>query len=131
MTEYLYLPTDDETMLRLHYDAQSSAARIDGAVAMRDALRRVAVERPPSLYPHRDGEYWVLGPEVIATTDGSVVAWKGENYVPQRALVLDADAEERVARALQHWLHHWLDEDESGDLANGARAAIEALRRNE
>lgn len=33
------------------------------------------------VYPYQDGEYTVLGPEVV--TDGKVIMWKGENYSPQ------------------------------------------------
>lgn len=32
-------------------------------------------------YPYQDGEYTVLGPEVV--TDGKVIMWKGQNYSPQ------------------------------------------------
>jgi hypothetical protein len=32
-------------------------------------------------YPYMDGGRTVLGPEIF--TDGAVVCWKGENYVPQ------------------------------------------------
>jgi hypothetical protein len=31
-------------------------------------------------YPHPDGDVMVLGPEVIASEDGAVIAWKGEHY---------------------------------------------------
>ena len=34
-------------------------------------------------YPHRDGDVTVLGPEVFASSDGSVISWKGENYTRQ------------------------------------------------
>lgn len=37
----------------------------------------------PELYPYRERDYWVLGPEIFATPTGSVICWKGENYVPQ------------------------------------------------
>lgn len=40
-------------------------------------------------YPHQDGDVTVLGPEVIATPDASVISYQGENYTPQ------ATAEER------------------------------------
>jgi len=32
-------------------------------------------------YPYMDGGRTVLGPEVF--TDGAVISWKGQNYVPQ------------------------------------------------
>lgn len=34
-------------------------------------------------YPYRDGDTIVLGPEIFAASDGSVICWKGVNYVPQ------------------------------------------------
>jgi hypothetical protein len=43
-------------------------------------------------WPREDGDVTVLGPEVFASLDGSVVCWRGENYVRQDA------AAERDAR---------------------------------
>lgn len=37
----------------------------------------------PVQYPHFDGNAIVLGPEVFAADDGSVINWRGENYIPQ------------------------------------------------
>jgi len=34
-------------------------------------------------YPHADGEFTVLGPEIFASSDGAVISWKGENYMRQ------------------------------------------------
>lgn len=34
-------------------------------------------------YPHQDGDVTVLGPEIFTSSDGKVICWKGENYVPQ------------------------------------------------
>lgn len=34
-------------------------------------------------YPHQDGDFTVLGPEIFASADGAVICWKGENYVRQ------------------------------------------------
>ena len=61
---------------------------------MPDALRhlgRIAVEAAAPLiaaaerdrYPYPDGETVVLGPEIFAAKDGSVICWKGVNYTPQ------------------------------------------------
>lgn len=36
-----------------------------------------------SPFPYKDGDLTVLGPEIFASGDGSVLSWKGENYVPQ------------------------------------------------
>lgn len=35
-------------------------------------------------YPHQDGDVVVIGPECFAATDGSVLSWRGKNYLPQR-----------------------------------------------
>lgn len=37
----------------------------------------------PNSYPFEDGNVLVLGPELIAEPDGSVLNWKGQNYVTQ------------------------------------------------
>jgi hypothetical protein len=34
-------------------------------------------------YPRKEGDITVLGPEIFASRDGSVLSWKGNNYVPQ------------------------------------------------
>lgn len=34
-------------------------------------------------YPSADGDVVVLGPGVIASSDGRVLNWRGVNYVPQ------------------------------------------------
>lgn len=34
-------------------------------------------------YPYVDGDATVLGPQTFASADGSVISWKGVNYVPQ------------------------------------------------
>lgn len=31
-------------------------------------------------YPYNDGDVTVIGPECIASSDGNVIAWKGETY---------------------------------------------------
>jgi hypothetical protein len=50
-----------------------------------DALRAFA---SVVSYPHQDGDFTVLGPEVFASADGSVICWRGENYY--RADAIDA-----------------------------------------
>lgn len=42
-------------------------------------------------YPFCDGDVMVLGPEVFAAEDGSVLCWQGQNYVPQPAPEHDED----------------------------------------
>lgn len=34
-------------------------------------------------YPREEGDFIIIGPECFATKDGSVLNWKGVNYVPQ------------------------------------------------
>jgi hypothetical protein len=38
-----------------------------------------------SEYPRMDGGFVVIGPECYAQHDGSVLSWKGVNYIPQSA----------------------------------------------
>lgn len=42
------------------------------------------VERPIA-YPYDGGGVTVLGPELFAQPDGSVLCWRGTNYIPQPA----------------------------------------------
>lgn len=50
-------------------------------------------------YPHEDGDVIVLGPEVFVARDGSVLSWRGQNYVPQ-APPVDGDAHWALTREL-------------------------------
>jgi hypothetical protein len=49
-------------------------------------------------YPYAEGDCIVLGPEIFASKDGSVLNWKGENYELQRMQQLGADARQRQGR---------------------------------
>lgn len=40
-------------------------------------------EMDAGTYPRPDGDVTVLGPEIFASKDGSVICWKGENYTRQ------------------------------------------------
>lgn len=40
-------------------------------------------------YPYKDGDVTVLGPEIFATKDGSVISWRGENFVRQQATEME------------------------------------------
>lgn len=46
------------------------------------------IEDLPSMttYPHKDGDVFVLGPEIFASTDtpskDTVISWQGENFTP-------------------------------------------------
>lgn len=54
---------------------------------MREEVRRQGEAKLEKLmemnraYPYEDGDHTVLGPEIF--TDGTVISWRGENYVPQ------------------------------------------------
>ena len=51
-------------------------------------------------FPYQDGDVTVLGPEIFASKDGTVISWRGENYVPQKRLHLAHQAR----RAKEHQL---------------------------
>lgn len=46
-------------------------------------------------FPYSDGDNLILGPECFVAKDGSVISWKGANYVPQDLLTRD-QARERL-----------------------------------
>ena len=50
----------------------------------------------PEKAPYRGWQFVDIGPECFGYADGSVICWKGVNYVPQKATV-------RVR------LHNWLN----------------------
>lgn len=52
--------------------------------------------RHQTQYPHESGDVIVLGPEVIAQPDGSLINWKGTNYVPAPETGPDEEALEAV-----------------------------------
>ena len=35
------------------------------------------------LFPYESGDVLALGPEVFTAKDGSVLCWRGQNYIPQ------------------------------------------------
>ncbi|GGW98928.1 hypothetical protein [Streptomyces chartreusis] len=35
-------------------------------------------------YPYDDGDVTVLGPEIFASKDGTVISWRGDNYIRQQ-----------------------------------------------
>lgn len=47
-----------------------------------NAYGKGVTARQQTQYPHESGDVIVLGPEVIAQPDGSLINWKGTNYVP-------------------------------------------------
>ena len=90
------IPTDDPPLISIMRADQNPLVTIhtDGRMEFGpdyepDEAARVfwdAVQRltsAPGTYPHPDGDVTVLGPEIFASSDGKVICWKGENYVPQ------------------------------------------------
>lgn len=56
----------------------------------------------PAKYPHPEGNTTVLGSEIFASSDGQVICWKGENYVPQGEPAPDALRSLRDRLAAEH-----------------------------
>ena len=54
-----------------------------GAGKLAQALIDLGWSKGKAEYPFPSGDVLVLGPELIAEPDGSVLSWKGQNYVPQ------------------------------------------------
>ena len=50
-------------------------------VAVRDVAK--TKHQAAARYPHPDGDFTVLGPEIFTDRSGDVICWKGENYVRQ------------------------------------------------
>jgi hypothetical protein len=49
--------------------------------AIRDVAK--AKHQQAARYPHQDGDFITLGPEIFTTKTGDVISWKGDNYVRQ------------------------------------------------
>lgn len=58
------------------------AAIMDAADDYADAVHG---QQPAPGYPRQDGDFTVIGPECFADRDGTVIAWKGENYYRSNA----------------------------------------------
>lgn len=62
---------------------------------------------PPTRdFPYEDGDVTVLGPEIFASKDGSVISWRGDNYVRHQDVQptsdgLTADAVHELASAVR------------------------------
>lgn len=54
----------------------------DCALCKGTGLRTIP-DRRGERYPYEEGDTIVLGPEVFVAADGSVLCWKGVNYVKQ------------------------------------------------
>lgn len=63
-------------------------------------------------YPHQDGDVTVLGPEVFASKDNTVISWRGTNYV----------------RHDENQQPHYLTPDALYELASAVRDLASALR---
>lgn len=56
-------------------------------------VKDIVMKQP---YPYNEGDVNVLGPEIFASTDESVICWKGVNYIKQdRAEQMEEDAWDR------------------------------------
>jgi hypothetical protein len=80
----------DEDIARLRTAARTANDRLaagDIAAAQRALLAALELTAHPrgavSDYPHDEGDTTVIGPECFAAKDGSVLNWRGQNYVPQ------------------------------------------------
>lgn len=54
-----------------------------GAAELAEKLIELGYAKGKAEYPFESGDALVLGPELISQPDGSVISWKGQNYVPQ------------------------------------------------
>jgi len=55
----------------------------DEVEELRGEVTAILGAAAPYLYPRESGDFTVIGPECF--TDGTVIAYKGENYVKQAA----------------------------------------------
>lgn len=69
------------------------------------------LEEAMTTYPHTDGDCIVIGPECFAAADGSVLCWRGVNYIPQdtdRLRITELLAELRKDPDSYGWVIEWL-----------------------
>lgn len=88
-----YLITYDDgndqnlTVDRIEYDGEQYIAYTDNEIIAYirafDVRSIIRTDNEPTRYPHPDGDITVLGPEIFASKDDSVICWKGENYTRQ------------------------------------------------
>lgn len=64
--------------------------------AFKESFDETGTGEMPEVYPYDEGDVTVLGPETFVARDGSVLSWKGVNYVPQSA---DRSVEAEIAAA--------------------------------
>jgi hypothetical protein len=65
----------------LIYENVLLSAQLAEQAAENERRQSAPTMRP---YPYSDGDVMVLGPETIASSDGEVISWKGENYSRQQ-----------------------------------------------
>ncbi|MDQ1053193.1 hypothetical protein QE394_001121 [Arthrobacter sp. SORGH_AS 212] len=63
-------------------------------------------------YPHKSGDFTIIGPECFTDESASVIAYKGENYYPQRqvkiaeeldALPVGSVVRDSLKRVFERW----------------------------
>jgi hypothetical protein len=54
-----------------------------GDIGGRPNYKLKTIEREDPVYPYESGDVVVIGPQCFAAKDGSVLNWRGENYVRQ------------------------------------------------
>lgn len=62
----------------------------------------VEVTEEPRSYPHDDGGMTIIGPECFAQSDGTVLSWKGRNYIPQPEPGINVEEAIKTAREDQN-----------------------------
>jgi hypothetical protein len=74
-------------MARMNTDiiivAATGVALMSGTTATAIRAIKQAKREAASRYPHPDGDFTVLGPEIFTDKTGDVISWKGENYARQ------------------------------------------------
>lgn len=68
-------------------------------------------------YPHESGDVIVLGPQVFVSCDGTVLNWKGRNYVPQAE-------RDRTSPAVAHIIALSLTRAEVAEAERDRRGAV-------
>lgn len=72
------------------YNAKAFAESFDEVIELE--------HMPEKTYPHIDGGFVIIGPECFAAHDGTVLNWKGTNYVPQN---VDRSVEAQVQTEME------------------------------
>ncbi len=78
-----------------------------------------AFDEPPEEIVQDDPNITVIGPECFATIDGSVLSWKGTNYVPQEHQTISGDPPEDVIRGDEEIEESGITANEALEIARG------------